>query len=88
MTTMELEAYKAELAREILTTDSRHVLDEVKHVLSKIKDKASVKTSKEQFKAELKNDLYLALQEVKEIEQGKVTGSTMDELYAELETTE
>ena len=30
MTSMELEAYKAELAREILTTDSRQVLDEVK----------------------------------------------------------
>ena len=28
MTSMELEAYKAELAREILTTNSRNVLDE------------------------------------------------------------
>ena len=28
MTSMELEAYKAELACEILTTDSRQVLDE------------------------------------------------------------
>ena len=33
MTSMELEAYKAELACEILTTDSRQVLDEVKRYL-------------------------------------------------------
>ena len=32
MTSMELEAYKAELACEILTTDSRQVLDEVKRL--------------------------------------------------------
>ena len=37
MTSMELEAYKAELAREILTTNSRNVLDEVKRLLDKLK---------------------------------------------------
>ena len=36
MTSMELEAYKAELACEILTTDSRQVLDEVKRLLTKL----------------------------------------------------
>ena len=40
MTSMELEAYKAELAREILTTNSRNVLDEVKRLLDKLKKKA------------------------------------------------
>ena len=39
MTSMELEAYKAELAREILTTNSRNVLDEVKRLLDKLKKK-------------------------------------------------
>ena len=35
MTTMELEAYKAELAREILISDSRQLLDKVKKLLRK-----------------------------------------------------
>lgn len=35
MTTMELEAYKAELAREILMSDSRQLLDKVKKLLRK-----------------------------------------------------
>lgn len=39
MTSMELEAYKAELACEILTTDSRQVLDEVKRLLTKLSKK-------------------------------------------------
>ena len=42
MTSMELEAYKAELACEILTTDSRQVLDEVKR-LQRRKKKQLVK---------------------------------------------
>lgn len=45
MTSMELEAYKAELASEILTTDSRQVLDEVKRLLTKL----SKKTKKKQL---------------------------------------
>ena len=43
MTSMELEAYKAELAREILTTDSRQVLDEVKRLLIKLSKKTKKK---------------------------------------------
>lgn len=35
MTTMELEAYKAELAREILMSDSQQLLDKVKKLLRK-----------------------------------------------------
>ena len=40
---MELEAYKAELACEILTTDSRQVLDEVKRLLTKLSKKTKKK---------------------------------------------
>ena len=43
MTSMELEAYKAELACEILTTDSRQVLDEVKRLLTKLSKKTKKK---------------------------------------------
>ncbi len=43
MTSMELEAYKAELARKILTTDSIQVLDEVKRLLVKLSKKTTKK---------------------------------------------
>ena len=43
MTSMELEAYKAELACEIMTTDSRQVLDEVKRLLTKLSKKTKKK---------------------------------------------
>ena len=36
----------------------------------------------------LKNDLKEALQEVKDIEAGKVKALTMDDLYAELENVQ
>ena len=40
MTTISKLASKAELAREILTTDSWHTLDEVKRVLNKLISKS------------------------------------------------
>lgn len=85
MTTMELEAYKAELAREILATDSRHVLDEVKRVLGKIRKQSQVEEAKSKLKHELKNELREALQEVHDAKKGKIRMSTMDDLYTELE---
>ena len=85
MTTMELEAYKAELARDILTTNSRHTLDEVKRVLNKIRKQAQGEDAKSKLKNELKSDLREALQEVKDAEKGKVRMNTMEDLYAELE---
>ena len=51
MTSMELEAYKAELACEILTTDSRQVLDEVKRLLTKLSKKKEETISKEEILA-------------------------------------
>lgn len=81
MTTMELEAYKAELAREILTTDNWHVLDEVKRVLGKIRKQSQAQEAKSKLKSELRE----ALQEVKDAEKNKVSMSTMEDLYAELE---
>lgn len=85
MTTIELEAYKAELAREILTTNSRHALDEVKRVLNKIRKQSQVEKAKSEFKNELKNELEKALQEVEDAQNGRIHMSTMEELYADLE---
>ena len=41
MTTIELEAYKAEVAREVLNTDSRAVLEKVQKLLSRERKKAT-----------------------------------------------
>ena len=56
MTSMELEAYKAELAREILTTDSRQVLDEVKRLLIKLSKKTKKKEEETISKEEILGD--------------------------------
>ena len=57
MTSMELEAYKAELACEILTTDSRQVLDEVKRLLTKLcKKKKKKQLVKKKFLPGLMRD--------------------------------
>ena len=52
MTSMELEAYKAELACEILTTDSRQVLDEVKRLLTKLSKKTKKKETQAKYHPE------------------------------------
>lgn len=41
MTTIELEAYKAEIAREILDIDSRAILDKIQRLLSRERKKAA-----------------------------------------------
>lgn len=56
MTSMELEAYKAELACEILTTDSRQVLDEVKRLLTKLSKKKKKQLVKKKFLPGLMRD--------------------------------
>lgn len=35
MNTLELEAYKAELAREVLSIDNKEVLDDIKEIILK-----------------------------------------------------
>ena len=48
MTTMELEAYRAELARQILTTESRELLDAVCRTIKRIaKSHSGTSVSKE-----------------------------------------
>ena len=81
MTSMELEAYKAELAREILTTDSRQVLDEVKRLLiKKTKKKEEETISKEEILA----GIDAGLKEVKLSQEGKLKMKTAKELLDEL----
>lgn len=44
------------------------------------------KTASDKFKKELKLELEAALQEVKDMQAGKIELGTMDDLYAELAT--
>lgn len=77
MTTMELEAYKAELAREILMSDSRQLLDKVKLLLRK---EAKVR---EQLKPYTLEELNTRLDEAEaEIDAGEVL--TCEEANAEV----
>ena len=77
MTTMELEAYKAELAREILMSDSRQLLDKVKKLLRK------EAKAREQLKTYTMQELDARIDEAEaEIEAGEVL--TCEEANAEV----
>lgn len=65
MTSMELEAYKAELARKILTTDSRQVLDEVKRLLIKLSKKTKKKEEETISKEEILAGIDAGLKDIK-----------------------
>lgn len=84
MTSMELEAYKAELAREILTTDSRHVLDEVKRLLIKLSKKTKKKEEETISKEEILAGIDAGLKEVKLSQEGKLKMKNAKELLDEL----
>ena len=87
---MELEAYKAELAREILMSNSRQLLDKVKMVLhgksSTVSDIAKEDTVeyKTKTKTEILSDLEQACQEAKLIREGKAKGISAEDLLNEL----
>lgn len=77
MTTMELEAYKAELAREILMSDSRQLLDKVKKLLRK------EAKAREQLNPYTMEELNARIDEAEaEIEAGEVL--TCEEANAEV----
>lgn len=87
---MELEAYKAELAREILMSNSRQLLDKVKMVLRGETSVAINIVQEENVeyqprtKAEILSDLEQACEEAQLIRQGKATGISVEDLLNEL----
>ena len=84
MTSMELEAYKAELAREILSTNSRQVLDEVKRLLIKLNKKTKKKEEETISKEDILAGIDAGLKEVKLSLEGKLKMKTAKELLDEL----
>lgn len=74
MNTLELEAYKAELAREVLNIDSKEVLDTIKEVIRMNADmdtpcRMSINEVKQQLQDSEKRfneGVYLSEEEMKE----------------------
>lgn len=83
MTTLELEAYKAELARQVLSIDSFEVLDAVKRTIKRMKNKVTAQEetiSKEEILAGIREGLL----EMKERHRTGAKGKTLEELLDEL----
>lgn len=87
---MELEAYKAELAREILMSNSRQLLDKVKMVLHSESStnvnvvKEDCEEYKPRTKTEVLSDLREACEEARLIREGKAKGISAEDLLNEL----
>ena len=83
MTTMELNAMRGELAREILNIDNIELLQKVQRYL-----KRAMKTEKEEVeyieKEEILNSIREGLREIKERRRTGSQGMTLQELIDEL----
>lgn len=93
MTTMELYTQKISLAREILETDDKELLDEVSKAYRRIKarlTKAKVKAEEpeEDSKEYILNGLREAFRELKEVQAGRAKARPIEELFKELEEEE
>jgi hypothetical protein len=83
MTTMELNAMRGELAREILNIESMELLQKVQRYI-----KRAMKTEKEEVeyieKEEILNSIREGLREIKERRRTGRQGMTLQELIDEL----
>ena len=83
MTTMELNAMRGELAREILNIESMELLQKVQRYI-----KRAMKTEKEEVeyieKEEILNSIREGLREIKERSRTGRQGMTLQELIDEL----
>ena len=83
MTTMELNAMRGELAREILNIESMELLQKVQRYI-----KRAMKTEKEEVeyieKEEILNSICEGLREIKERRRTGRQGMTLQELIDEL----
>ena len=83
MTTMELNAMRGELAREILNIENIELLQKVQRYL-----KRAMKTEKEEVeyieKEEILNSIREGLREIKERRRTGRQGMTLQELFDEL----
>lgn len=82
---MELDAMKAALAREILNTDSSEILNKVRKVFERAKKEVSVVREEETIgKEEVLAQIEKSLREVKEARKRGTRLQTLEELIDEL----
>lgn len=82
---IELDAMKAALAREILNTDSSEILNKVRKVFERAKKEVSVAREEETIgKEEVLAQIEKSLREVKEARKRGTRLQTLEELIDEL----
>lgn len=80
MTTMELEAYKMELIRDIVETDSREVLDAVKRSMKRALKKINVEKKAEDLTPYTMEEINSWIDEAEAEEEAGIEGSTLEEV--------
>lgn len=89
MTTMELDAQRLMLAREILNTDNAELLKEMAVAYKRIKARlAKTTTAEPDSKEYVMNGLKEAIHELNEYKAGRVQARPLDELIKEMEAEE
>lgn len=88
MTTMELDARKARLAREILNIDSMELLDKLQKAFNRVKAKATAMVNEEETEYISKEEILAGIDAgLKEMQERKRTGKkakTLEDLINEL----
>lgn len=82
MTTMELEAYKMELIREIVETDSREVLDAMKRGMKRAMKKININKNEthEDLTPYTMEEINSWIDEAEAEEEAGIEGSTLDKV--------
>lgn len=87
MTTMELDAMRAELARTILTTEDRDLLEKIKRFIKRQAKKRDAKDETledKMTKEEILSDFTAACRELRMKHEGKIKLKTLEEAINEL----
>ena len=86
MSVMELDAFRAELARTILTTEDYDLLNKIKQLigLQERKEDTAKEENADMTKEEILEEFALACHELKQRREGKLKFSTLKEALHEL----
>lgn len=86
MSVMELDAFRAELARTILTTEDYDLLNKIKQLigLQERKEDTAKEENADMTKEEILEEFALACHELKQRREGKLKFRTLKEAFHEL----
>lgn len=85
MTTMELEAYKMELIRDIVETDSREVLDAVKRSMKRALKKINVEKKAEDLTPYTMEEINSWIDEAEAEEEAGIEGIPHEEFMNKMQ---